>query len=173
MVLIINGYRRGVEWRNLICFPDDYEAAFDLLSQFVATGLTLVEASVDDGGALLKLPVNSFDGQLISPHLKNLQKEWETILTEQSKETENKVTSSFKEWDRQLIHYYELQIARVCKNMVCNQNAMLKETEKIRYKRRLTQISHFERMQEKYLLLLNQLQHSLKKAIVHLEQSNA
>ena len=166
MVLIIHGIRAGIEWKNLICFPDDYEAAFDLLSNYVAGGLTLLEASVGDDGPLSKLPVDGFDGQLISPHLQNLQKEWEEVLAKRPKRTKNPASSPLQEWDRQLILYYEKQIERVCRNLVCNRNAQKKAMQR-RYSS--AGLGHYELMQEKYLQLLTGFEASHQKAVSHLD----
>lgn len=170
MVLIVNGIREGVEWKNLVCFPDSYETAFDLLSNFVNTGLTLLDASVNDGDATIKLPVDSFDGQSLSLPILNLQKEWETILAKNPKRTPHQNNGQFKEWDQKLILYYEKQIERVCKNMFFNRKAILVATQRHQTKPSQAQLSHYDSMQKKYIRLLNQLQTSHQKVILHLEQ---
>ncbi|WP_133299855.1 hypothetical protein [Larkinella punicea] len=149
----------------MICFPDDYEAAFDLLSNFVAGGLTLLEASVSDGGPLSKLPVESIDGQLISPHLRNLQKEWEIVLTDRPPFPKNPATNPLQEWDRQLIQYYEKQIERVCRSLICNRNAQKKAMQRHHANGGLR---HYELMEEKYLRLLTGFEASHHKAVSHL-----
>jgi hypothetical protein len=170
MVLIVNGIKEGVKWKNFICFPDDYETAFDLLSNFVATGLTLLEASLSDGTSLQKLPVNGFDGQVFSPHLKNLQQEWEGILNKKPQRIENQAIRKFREWDQELILYYEKQMERVCKNLVCNKKAIRKASQKQHSVISLDQIKHYKLMHQKYLQLLNQFQQSHEKVVVHLTQ---
>ncbi|MGM9510755.1 hypothetical protein ACS5NO_23675 [Larkinella sp. GY13] len=165
MVLIIHGIRAGIEWKNLICFPNDYEAAFDLLSNFVAGGLTLLEASVSDGGPLSKLPVDGFDGQIISPHLQNLQKEWEIVLADWPPFTKKPANTPLQEWDRRLIHYYEKQIERVCRNLVCNRNA---QNKALQGKYAGAGLNHYEHMHEKYLQLLTRFEASHQKAVSHL-----
>ncbi|KAA9357363.1 hypothetical protein [Larkinella humicola] len=165
MVLIIHGIRAEIEWRNLICFPNDYETAFDLLSNFVASGLTLLEASVSDGATLLKLPVDGFDGQLFSPHLQNLQMEWEEILANRGNYSKKPVITPLQEWDRQLIQYYEKQIERVCRNLIGNQKALIKAAQR---KGAGAGLRHYELMQEKYLLLLTGFEASHQRAVSHL-----
>ncbi|GAB3893485.1 hypothetical protein GCM10028803_07650 [Larkinella knui] len=150
----------------MVCFPDNYEVAFDILSNYVAAGLKLSEATLNDGGSFLNLPVRSFDGQSISPHLQNLQKEWEDVLAIKPEQRQAEKNSQFKEWDRQLITYYEKQIARVYRNLACNTKAMTKVNQ-----RRASGLGleHYESMQRKYLQLLNRYQTCYKKALVHLE----
>ena len=84
-MLLIDGISRGVRCENVSCVIQDYESAFELLTQLVIEDWILEYAVIVDNGDSIAIPVEAFDGQPIQVHIQALQQEWKQILSARPK----------------------------------------------------------------------------------------
>ncbi|GAB3751507.1 hypothetical protein [Spirosoma pomorum] len=85
MVLVLKAIDQSQEFRIFSCNPRSIQAAFQVLSDLVATGNTLEQAYILDSNSRTELPVAAFDGQTsFLKELYALQHDWEAILAKSS-----------------------------------------------------------------------------------------
>lgn len=105
-MLFIDGIRKGIQYENVNYWIQDYEAAFELLTQLVADHWTLEYAIIVDNGDCLAVPIEAFDGQPIGVHIHALQQEWNQALLVRPDRLSPFNQSRFKSWFLQLDAYY-------------------------------------------------------------------
>lgn len=107
MMLFVDGISRGVHCTNVGYWVQDYESAFELLTQLVSDDWTLLQAAITDGYDRITVPVEAFDGQPIQVHIHALQQQWNQILSDKPVLSDQLGTPQFKNWYRQLDTYYD------------------------------------------------------------------
>jgi len=80
---------------------------FDLLSDVVSQGETLLNARIIDEGHSLELPLAAFDGAPFLLAIQELEKEWQTILSEFPPLID---TGEQKQWLNQLVRRCEAKV---------------------------------------------------------------
>jgi hypothetical protein len=83
--LLLTAVDRQGELREFTCQLPDIDSGFDVLSELAATGNILVEARLFEEDSWTPLPPEAFDGQPISPRIRELQKDWQLILNQPGK----------------------------------------------------------------------------------------
>ncbi|MGM9510164.1 hypothetical protein ACS5NO_20685 [Larkinella sp. GY13] len=74
------GFDGSVVSQNIL--SEDIETLFDILSQFVAEGYTLISACVvDEVGRRTDLPIEAFDSEPIEKYVRNLTVEYQQVLS--------------------------------------------------------------------------------------------
>lgn len=104
-MLFIDGISKGVYHENVGRYIQDYESAFDLLTQLASDGWTLEFAIVVDNGECITLPVEAFDGQPVLKHIKALEEQWDDLL--RPKPARQASLFLGKDWYLQLDTYYK------------------------------------------------------------------
>ncbi|RAJ92247.1 hypothetical protein LX87_05215 [Larkinella arboricola] len=59
----------------------EVEGHFDVLNRCVTAGYTLLSAFVIDQGQRTDLPLEAFDGQPVSAYIKDLQEQYQQVLS--------------------------------------------------------------------------------------------
>lgn len=85
----------------------DYESAFEQLTQLVTGDWTLLKATITDGYDRITVPVEAFDGQPIQVHIHALQQQWNQILQAKPVLSGQVGKPQIKDWYRQLDTYYD------------------------------------------------------------------
>ncbi len=86
----------------------DYESAFEQLTQLVAGGWTLLKATITDGYDRITVPVEAFDGQPIQVHIHALQQQWNQILQVKPVLSGQVGKPQINDWYKQLDTYYDV-----------------------------------------------------------------
>ena len=107
MMLFVDGISGGIHCTNVGYWIQDYESAFELLTQLVTDDWTLLEAVIADGYDRITVPVEAFDGQPIQIHIHALQQQWNQILSTKPVLTGQYDKQNVKDWYRQLDTYYD------------------------------------------------------------------
>ncbi|MFD2935223.1 hypothetical protein [Spirosoma flavum] len=81
MILSLTTITSEAEYRNFSCQFSDLETAFDLLNAIVSEGDQLIEAELLDRDERTLLPIEAFDGESCIMPIKQLEKQWEQILS--------------------------------------------------------------------------------------------
>lgn len=81
MLLSLNAIDEQGNIREFYTQFDNLEMGFDFLTYVITQGHILVEVYMLDGNSWIPLPLKAFDGQPISPVLRQLEQQWEYILT--------------------------------------------------------------------------------------------
>lgn len=117
MLLIVNGIYRGVECPHVGYWINDYESAFELLTQLVTDNWILQDATIMDGLDRLVVPINAIDGEPILAHVRTLQRQWQLILTNsgQSAPSHTLTAQQFRNWHIHLDAYYDDMLQHLTK----------------------------------------------------------
>lgn len=83
MMLFIDGISKGIYHENVGYYIQDYESAFDRLTQLVSDDWILEFAIIMDDGQGVTLPVEAFDGQPMLKDIRALQQQWNELLSVQ------------------------------------------------------------------------------------------
>ncbi|CAN5196636.1 hypothetical protein BH09BAC4_BH09BAC4_46060 [soil metagenome] len=106
MILFFSALDHQANHRDFSCGLSSLEANWDLLSNLVAQGNTLLTAYVIEDDVRTNLPLAAFDGFPLSADVQALQTEWRTILS-----TPRSANSIHKEeliaLTRQRVHHAE------------------------------------------------------------------
>lgn len=81
MILSFTAIDKNAQLRDFFCQQDELESALDILSSIASQGDTLLTASIIDEESRLELPVEVFDGQQFSNSFKQLEKQWQAVLS--------------------------------------------------------------------------------------------
>lgn len=106
-MLFIDGAQKGVEYKNVNYWIQDYESAFELLTQLTADCWTLEYAIIVDNGDCMSLPVEAFDGQPVQTHIHALEQEWIQLLSAKPRTLKKVGKCWWEDWLLQLDTYYE------------------------------------------------------------------
>ncbi|WP_128545182.1 hypothetical protein [Larkinella soli] len=60
---------------------EEIELAMEILNLYVNEGHTLFQASLEESGKEIPLPLEAFDGQPIRIYMQQLQEEWNQVLS--------------------------------------------------------------------------------------------
>ncbi|GAB3797340.1 hypothetical protein GCM10028819_16340 [Spirosoma humi] len=82
MVLFLTARDQNAQIRKFSCQLNKLEVAFEFLSDIVAKGSTLLQAYVMDEGDRTELPLAIFNGEPFIETMQELEKEWQTLLSE-------------------------------------------------------------------------------------------
>lgn len=107
MILFVDGIRKGVHYENVNYWIQDYESAFELLTQLVTDHWTLEHALIVDNGECVVIPVEAFDGQPIKVHIGVLQQEWTQLLLTKPRMSKQSGPPGFRDWLLRLDTYYD------------------------------------------------------------------
>ncbi|GAB3035936.1 hypothetical protein [Spirosoma pulveris] len=122
MLLFVNGIYEGVECDHVGYWIDDYESAFELLTQLVSTNWVLQEATITDGLDRLLVPLEAIDGKPIQTHIRALQHQWQLILNSNTSGRTNPSTTirqhHLRNWYLHLDTYYDDMLIHLRKMIV-------------------------------------------------------
>ncbi|ADB41193.1 hypothetical protein [Spirosoma linguale] len=111
MLLFVNGIYEGVECDHVGYWINDYESAFELLTQLVSNNWILQEATITDGLDRLPVPLEAIDGQPMQAHIRTLQHQWQSILNTtksiQANPSDIPTQHHLKNWYLHLDAYYD------------------------------------------------------------------
>ena len=111
MILFFSGISREVQC-NHVGYPiNDYESAFELLTQLVADGWILQKAVIVDETGSMSVPLEAFDGQPIQEHIRSLQQQWQLILSPGPAPVNSPAKQRIKDWHVQMDAYYDNMIS--------------------------------------------------------------
>lgn len=113
MMLVVNGIIRGIQCPDIVFWVNDYESAFELLTQLVADQWTLRQATLIDGMERMPLPTEAFDGQAFRAPVKSLEQQWKQILSTQSTPSTALGKYRLKDWHCRLDVYYGQQLTQL------------------------------------------------------------
>lgn len=82
MVLFLTARDPNTQIRKFSCQLEKLEVAFEFLSDIVAKGSTLLQAYIVEEGKRTDLPLAIFDGAPFVEAMQELEKEWQTLLSE-------------------------------------------------------------------------------------------
>lgn len=82
MVLFLTARNQNTQTRKFSCQLEKLEVAFEFLSDIVAKGSTLLQVYIVDEGKRTDLPPAIFDGEPFIEAMQELEKEWQTLLSE-------------------------------------------------------------------------------------------
>ncbi|SOD97075.1 hypothetical protein [Spirosoma fluviale] len=123
MLLFINGIYEGVECAHVGYWVDDYELAFELLTQLVTDNWILQEATIVDGQDRLDVPIKAIDGEPIQAHIRMLQRQWELILNNSGNNDQTNSSIALRQqqfisWHLHLDAYYDDMLLHLEKMIV-------------------------------------------------------
>ncbi|MFD1141954.1 hypothetical protein ACFQ4C_12580 [Larkinella insperata] len=82
MILTVTAIDRQQQWRSFFCQVDELEVAFDILNGIVRQGDQPIKALITDESGRIELPTEVFDESSVSAAVRELKKDWESILTQ-------------------------------------------------------------------------------------------
>ncbi|WP_420151076.1 hypothetical protein [Spirosoma sp.] len=116
MILSFTAIDASAQLRNFFYQQEELENALDILSAIASQGDTLLNACIIDEKSRLELPVEAFDGQQFSDSIKQLEKQWQTVLSESTRTTEENDTW-YVELTRQRVKLYEDRLDQLTKTI--------------------------------------------------------
>ncbi|GAB4023268.1 hypothetical protein [Spirosoma koreense] len=119
MLLLLDGFFRGIYCRRVGYWVEDCEKAFELLNELVRQEWVVEQAILAENGARLRLPVEAFDGRSVRAHLHALQQQWEQLLQHPPKLTGRAVRQ--REQYLQLDAYYNRLLRHLRKQLLQDQ----------------------------------------------------
>lgn len=119
MILSLVALDLSQQERQFTCWLNSDEVAFDFLNQIVAAGHKLLSVGLTEEELTTYLPVDAFDGHLVSDQLLHLQTQWTSILAKSNRNTASSMKDN-RTWcqdrldriEKQLVHI-ELMITRL------------------------------------------------------------
>lgn len=81
MQLFLTAIDEGDQLREYTCPLQKLDVAFKILNDIVAQGHTLVSSRIVEDDHATSLPVEAFDGACFLAAMKELEQEWQTILS--------------------------------------------------------------------------------------------
>lgn len=82
MILFFTALSKEATIKTFSCHQNKLEAAFDLLSQIVAQGDSIISAQIIDEDNITELPPQAFDGEPFTEPINKLEKHWRQILNQ-------------------------------------------------------------------------------------------
>jgi hypothetical protein len=115
MVLFLTAIDGHSQTREFSCQLPELELAFDLLSQIVARGDTLVLAYVEEDDQITQLPLDAFDGTPFLDAIGKLEQEWLSVLSHAPEcgLPDYGSHQELIEWLQKRIDHYEKQMATI------------------------------------------------------------
>lgn len=80
MILLFEAIDPQKQWRVFTCQLDGLEEVIELLDGLVSEGNTLLKVQISDQDGRLELPCDAFDADSMTGHIRELKREWETVL---------------------------------------------------------------------------------------------
>ena len=80
MILSITTLNKEANHRFFSFYCDELEVGFDVLTNILANGDSLLTAELIDKGQITRLPIEAFDGEKLSVPLKAMKREWQESL---------------------------------------------------------------------------------------------
>ena len=164
MMLVVNGMNQGIQCPNIVFWVNDYESAFELLTQLTTDSWMLQKAVLVDGPDRVDLPVEAFDGQSFRVPMKALQQQWQQILFSQSKQSAVLGKYRLKDWHCRLEVYYGGQLTQL-------QTMRLALEKKLARLLTLKNQSLGLRLREQYSRLLESNQRMLNQTVVNRQKN--
>ncbi|GAB3255788.1 hypothetical protein GCM10027347_17170 [Larkinella harenae] len=119
MILIINGVFNGTNWTNLLLVVPDEVEALERLSSLNEKGVELVNATLINRNSRQELPIEVLHEQVRwNSQFAELQRQWESVLSEEPVARRVLGSQRFVNWTRRLIAYYDKQINLTSKEIV-------------------------------------------------------
>ena len=80
MLLYLTTIDKERQFREFFVLVSSLEKALDFLSLLVSLDSILIKAELVENGKRMELPVEAFDGHLVSPVIQTLEAEWHQVL---------------------------------------------------------------------------------------------
>ena len=99
MVLSFTALNKQSQFRSFCCHLNKLEAALNVLSTISSQGDIILTAQLIDEGHRMELPVAAFDGQSFSEPIRQLEEQWQAILSQPIP-----LTSPTSPWRLEIVH---------------------------------------------------------------------
>ena len=171
MMLFIDGIYQGVTCTNLMYWKQDYESAFEELTDMVANGWVLEHVWLADGPSRVELPVSAFDGESLREPIQQLQQQWRDLLQDKPVPIAGPSNQRLIDWHHQLITYYQRQLTLLNTMILCLEKGITNVAAKQRNPDlRLRVIRQYDFLLTTQKRLLKQTEGNHQRALNRLER---
>lgn len=150
MILSFTALNKQGQFRSFSCHISKLEVALDALSTIHSQGDALITAELVDEGNRMELPVDAFDGELLSNPIRQLEEQWQAVLSEPVRSVST-TTCWRAEMARQQLRLCNQRIDHYLKSINCLE-WMRQQAEEAIYTewRRTKMIRHYDTMLNQY-----------------------